>query len=293
MANKVYQIITDQVITLLERGVVPWQKPWAGAESCPKNLVSSKHYRGINPFLLGVTAWCKGFESPYWMTYKQAGQRGGHVRKGEKSTRIVFWTQYEVARRDPDSGETQQIGIPVLRFYSVFNAEQTAEVEYPQSTETLISFKAIERCESVVDGMPNAPKIEIGGHSAQYQPKADAIRMPKPDRFKSSEHYYAALFHELTHSTGSADRLNRPGIVDANDFASSGYAREELIAEMGSAFLCGHCNIETGTIENTASYIQGWLKKLRDDSKLVIQAASAAQKASDYILKANESEASR
>ena len=133
--------------------------------------------------------------------------------------------------------------------------------------------------------MVNPPKIEISRNRASYQPSTDKIQMPKPDRFKSAEHYYASLFHELTHSTGSKDRLNRPGITDkAATHASSVYANEELIAEMGSAFLCGHCNIESSTIANAASYIHGWLQKLRKDSKLVIRSASAAQKASDHIL---------
>ncbi|MCH8824322.1 MAG: DUF1738 domain-containing protein [Planctomycetes bacterium] len=284
MANKVYQIVTDRVIELLEHGVVPWHKPWAGEESCPRNLASGKQYRGVNPFLLGVTSWCKGYESSYWLTYKQAQQRGGHVKKGEKSTRVVFYKQYEVAKRDPLTRKLEQVSIPILRFYSVFNVQQTEGVEYPESKLAQIDFNPIERCESVVAGMPNPPEIEINGHRASYQPSSDKIQMPQPDRFKSAEHYYAALFHELTHSTGSKNRLARTGITDKADYASANYAKEELIAEMGSAFLCGHCSIEATTIENAASYIDGWLKKLRNDSKLVIQSASAAQKAADYIL---------
>ena len=284
MANKVYQIVTDRVIELLERGVVPWHKPWAGDDSCPMNLASGKHYRGVNPFLLGVTAWCEGYESAYWLTFKQAQQRGGSVKKGAKSTRVVFYKQYEVAKRDPLTRKLEQVSIPVLRFYSVFNVAQTENVDFPDSKLAQINFDPIERCESVVASMPNPPRIEISGHRASYQPSTDKIQMPQPDRFKSAEHYYAALFHELTHSTGSKDRLARTGIIDKADYTSSSYAKEELIAEMGSAFLCGHCNIEASTIENAASYIDGWLKKLRNDSKLVIQSASAAQKSADLIL---------
>ncbi|MCH8824254.1 MAG: DUF1738 domain-containing protein [Planctomycetes bacterium] len=284
MANTVYQIVTDRVIELLERGVVPWLKPWAGDDSCPKNLTSGKHYRGVNPFLLAVTSWCEGYESSYWLTYKQAQQYGGNIKKGEKSTRVIFYKQYAVAKRDPLTKQVEQVNIPVLRFYNVFNVQQTEGVEYPESNLAQIDFDPIERCESVVASMPNPPRIEISGHRASYQPSTDKITMPKPDRFQSAEHYYASLFHELTHSTGSKDRLARPGITENPDFKSGSYAKEELVAEMGSAFLCGHCNIESATIENTASYIQGWLKKIRSDSKLVIQSASAAQKSADLIL---------
>ena len=284
MANQVYQIVTDRVIELLERGVVPWLKPWAGEDSCPKNLASGKHYRGVNPFLLCVTAWCEGYESAYWLTFKQAQQRGGSVKKGAKSTRVIFYKQYQTAKRDPLTRKLEQVTIPVLRYYSVFNVAQTENVDFPQSNLNQIDFDPIERCELVVASMPNPPRIEISGLRASYQPSTDMISMPQPDRFKSAEHYYAALFHELTHSTGSKNRLARPGITENPDFASDSYGKEELIAEMGSAFLCGHCNIETSTIDNAASYIGGWLKKIRSDSKLVIQAASAAQKGADLIL---------
>ena len=129
MANQVYQRVTDQITSLLERGVVPWQKPWAGSEAAPQNLTSGKRYRGVNPFLLGVSSWAKGYESAYWLTYKQAKERGGHVRKGEKATTVVFWKQWSKEERDTETGETIRKQIPVLRMYSVFNAEQTADVE--------------------------------------------------------------------------------------------------------------------------------------------------------------------
>ena len=135
MANQVYQIVTDRVIELLERGVIPWHKPWAGEDSCPKNLVSGKHYRGVNPFMLGVTAWCKGYESAYWLTFKQAKERGGSVRKGEKSTRVIFYTPYEVDKLNPLTRQQEKVSIPVLRYYSVFNVQQTKDVDFPDSVE--------------------------------------------------------------------------------------------------------------------------------------------------------------
>lgn len=284
MANASYQRVTDQIIELLERGVVPWRKPWAGSEQWPKNLVSAKRYRGINPFLLGITAWGKGYESAFWMTYRQAKGRGGHVRKGEKATTIVFWKQWTVDDRDPDTKEPIRKTIPVMRAYSVFNAEQTADVEYPKPDDELIDFSPIERCESVVSGMPNPPTIETGGHQPGYRPLTDSILMPRAERFISAEEYYSTLFHELAHSTGHVDRLDRSGIVTPTQFGSADHAKEELIAEMGASFLCGHCGIDTAIIDNSAAYISGWLRRLRSDNRLAIRAASAAQKATDFIL---------
>ncbi len=284
MASAVYERITEQVVSLLEQGVIPWRKPWAGSESWPKNLTSGKCYRGVNPFMLSVTAWGKGYESAYWLTYRQAKERGGHVRKGEKGTTVIFWKQWTKDDRDPITGAPCKKTIPILRAYSVFNVEQTADVEYPKPAEELIDFCPIERCEGVVSGMPSPPAIEHGGHSAEYRPSADTIFMPRPERFRSAEHYHSTLFHELTHSTGAAGRLARPGITSPTGFGSPEYAREELIAEMGAAYLCGHCGIETATIEDSAAYVGNWLKRLRQDPKLVIQAASKAQKAADFIL---------
>lgn len=275
----VYQLITDRIIELLEQGTVPWHKPWRSAEYAPQNLLSRKPYRGINAFLLG----CLGYEEPFWLTFKQAKQLGGSVRKGEKSTPVVFWKWLE--KRDGETDEVERL--PLLKHYRVFHVSQcdlpdgkVPVIEPSEETE----FVPIEACERVVSEMPNAPTIEVGGGRACYQPGEDRVRMPKREAFARVEDYYATLFHELVHATGHTSRLNREGIRELSRFGSKNYSQEELVAEVGAAFLCGHCGIAIATIENTASYIDGWLKKLRRDKKLVVQAAAQAQKAADHVL---------
>ena len=275
----VYQRITETIIRQLEAGVVPWHKPWSGGEArAPQNLVSRKHYRGINPFLLS----CTPFEQPYWLTYKQAQALGGHVRRGERSTPVVFWKW--LAKEDHDGKEKR---IPLLRHYCVFNVAQCdlPAGKVPTLPETVTNdVQPIEACERVVAAMPNAPAIHHDSNGAFYRPAADAVHMPKRERFESAELYYGTLFHELTHATGHPSRLNREGITGDIRFGSRTYSREELVAEMGSAFLCGHTGIENQTLDNSASYIAGWLAKLQNDKRLVVTAAAQAQRAADFIL---------
>ena len=281
MASKVYQIVTDRIIGLLESGTVPWRKPWAsGAVGHPQNLTSGKRYRGINVFLLSAV----GYGSPYWLTYRQAQGRGGNVRKGEHAIPVVFWKQWETTRTDPETGERGRVTIPVLRYFNVFNVEQCEGIEYPKPEQPATPFEPIEQCEHVVEEMPKRPEIRHGEARAWYQPSADLVNMPRPELFSQPEEYYSTLFHELTHSTGHRGRLNRKGIADVHPFGSADYSREELVAEMGAAFLGGHCGIEPATIENSAAYIGGWLRRLKGDEKLVVQAAGQAQKAADFIL---------
>ena len=276
MASKVYDIVTDRVLSLLEHGTVPWHRPWVGGEP-PRNLASGKPYRGINPFLLAST----GYASPYWLSYRQAESRGGNVRKGEKSTLVVFWKLWDRETTDA-AGEKSSKRLPILRYYRVFNAEQCDGIDAP-ALETA-DFEPIARCESVVSDMPNPPTFTNGEPRAFYRPLTDTVNMPNRDLFASTPEYYSTLFHELAHSTGHVSRLRRSGIDDLQPFGSADYSREELVAEMGAAFLCGHCAIESATLDNSAAYINGWLRRLRSDPKLVVQAAGLAQRAADCIL---------
>jgi antirestriction protein ArdC len=278
MSNAVYSIITDRVVSLLERGVVPWRRPWAGPEGMPRNLVSDREYRGVNVFLLASA----GYVSPHWLTFKQAQERGGSVRKGEKAMPVVFWKVDTVQRTD-DAGEAYAGRRFILRYYNVFNAEQCEGIDAPLPVVSN-AFEPIERCEAVIAGMPKRPTIEHHEARAYYRPATDTVNMPRRELFDRPEAYYATMFHELTHSTGHESRLNRKGIDEVVSFGSADYSREELVAEMGAAFLCGHCGIEQATIENSAAYIGNWLKRLRDDRTLIVQAAAQGQKASDFIL---------
>jgi antirestriction protein ArdC len=270
--SSVYQIITEQIVKQLESGVAPWHKPWA--TQIPRNLASGRAYRGINVFLLAS----RGYGSPYWLTYKQATERGGHVRKGEHGSKVVFWKIGTREVEDAD-GETMQKQSFLLRYYTVFNVEQCEGVPAPGADRAV---NPIEECERIVAGMPNPPAITQDAQ-AWYRPSTDTVGMPARNAFDSAEDYYSTLFHELTHSTGHPSRIGREGIEKLNTFGSESYSREELIAEMGAAMLAGVAGIERRTLANSASYLKSWINVLKADSRMVVGAASQAQKAADYI----------
>ena len=278
-----YQVITDRVISMLNEGVIPWRKPWLDTGS-PKSLQSGKPYRGINIFMLSATSSFMGYSSPLWLTYRQAQSRGGHVIKGEKGTPVVFWKIMEKESEDLPDEEEKTRKIPVLKMYTVFNIQQCEGIEYPTPSVHETPFDPIAQCEQVVQTMPRPPTIRHGESRAYYRPSTDLLNMPAPELFSSNVEYYSTLFHELTHATGHSTRLNRPSITEASSFGSPGYAKEELIAEMGATFLCSQVGIEQKTLENSVSYINNWLKVLRNDPRLIIYAAAAAQKAVDYII---------
>ena len=281
MKNDVYQIVTDRIIRLLESGTVPWHRPWKGGEM-PQNLISHKPYRGVNVFLLNATR----FASPFWLSFKQVQSIGAAVRKGERAFPVVFWKLRGVENDNKTKREhEQEKRAPLLRYYKVFNIEQCDNVK-PSLLPKLDTneFQPIQRCDQLVAQMPTRPKITHGGARAAYCPIQDKVTMPNTVLFDSPEFYYSTLFHELTHATGHASRLNRKEVTQPIHFGSDPYSREELVAEMGAAFLCGNCRIENRTIEESASYIQGWLDRLRNDRKLVIHAAAQAQKAADFVL---------
>ena len=268
----VYEIITSRIVEELEKGQVPWRKPWRTLP--PANLVSKKPYRGINVFLLAL----QGYGSQYWLTFNQARQLGGNVRKGEHGTKIVFW-KFDTFETETADGETEERKSAFLRYYTVFNLEQT---EGLKALLALPPASPIESAEEIVKGMPNPPAFEQDFRAA-YIPSRDTVTMPSRTAFESQAEFYSTIFHELTHSTGHAKRLGREGFDSPQKFGSDSYSREELIAEMGSAMLCGIAGIEQATIGNSAAYLQAWINRLKVDSRLVISAASAAQKAADYI----------
>ena len=279
MSQKVYEIITERIMEKLEKGEIPWHKPWTAAD-WPKNLVSKKEYRGINVFLLG----CQKYSNPYWVSFKQAGELGGSIKAGEKSTMVVFWKQFSVKDKDSEGTEGKEKQIPLLRYYRVFNVDQCEGLEgkVPE-IENKREFQPLEICEKILEGMPNKPEIKFQEPRAYYTPIEDFVNMPKPETFDSEEFYYSVLFHELGHSTGHEKRLGRKKMGEWTNFGSEKYSKEELVAEMTAAFLCGKSGIENQTIDNSASYIQSWLKVLKNDPKMVVLAAAQAQRAADYI----------
>lgn len=286
----VYEIITDRILDRLKAGVVPWRQPWRDSTgntkrrpggNWPTNLVSGKPYRGCNVFLLAM----QGYQSPLWVTYKQAQAKGGQVRKGEKATPVIFWSPVEKTEADGSKRK-----ILLLRYYSVFNVGQCDGLAMPEAPKpeatpepTEPAFNPIAECEAIVKSYSDAPSLLHGGNRACYMPATDQVFMPEATAFKDREHYYSVLFHELTHSTGHHKRLARKGITALEGFGSHSYSFEELVAECGAAFLCGHAGIETTTLDDSASYIASWMRRLKDEPKWIVEAAGKAAKAADLI----------
>ncbi len=283
----VYAEVTDSIIARLEQGTIPWRKPWssrvAAGDGIPRNFNSGRPYRGINVFLLAM----QPYASPFWVTFKGAQAAGGTVRRGERSTLVVFWKPLAISDTDPATGAERTRTVPMLKHYRVFNVEQCDGIELPAVGATP-EFDPLEQCETVLGEMPCRPEIAYGGDRAYYQPATDRVQLPPRKAFPTAEGFYETAFHELAHSTGHPSRLNRDDLVKTAGFGTQTYSREELVAEMTAAMLCGHCGISPQTLDNSAAYIQGWLSKLRDDRKLLVVAAARAQKAADYILGATD-----
>ena len=284
MSQKIYDLITDRIIALLEAGVIPWRKPWDAANGAPKNLVSGKTYRGINAMLLSSL----GFASPWFATFHQVKALGGAVQKGVHGFPVVFWKFLDSAAQPggEDGQDDRRDRVPLLRYYTVFNLEQTEGIPAGKiSALETRPFEPLAECERIVAEMPKRPEIRhTTENRAYYRPSADRINMPLRESFHSAADYYNSLFHELCHSTGAPHRLARKSLADWAPFGTADYSREELVAEMGAGFLCAHAGLESSTLENTAAYIQSWLQVLKDDRRAVIVAAGQAQKAADFIL---------
>lgn len=277
----VYQIVTEKIVNLLEQGTIPWRKPWSTSQGLPKNLISKKEYRGINLFLLG----CQQYSSPYWLTYKQATEKQGNVRKGEKSSLVVFWKMMDKSADDVVLNDTiSNCKLPLLRYYNLFNLEQCEGIESPTQEVPTYQFTPIEKAEQIVSGMKDRPEISYGSNKASYTPVSDKVRMPNETQFEKSEEFYSVLFHELGHSTGHKSRLARKEVMICNEFGSESYGAEELVAELTSSMLCGVAGISNQTINLAASYIDGWLSVIKKDKRLIVMAAAQAQKAADFIL---------
>ena len=270
-----YEVMTNRILALLEQGTVPWHKPWDSAMGLPRNLFSQRSYTGINVWLLTAM----GYASPFWATFHQVKAAGGSVRKGAHGVPVVFWKVSN--HEDPETGETEKRF--VLRQYTVFNAVQLDGVAIPEITILAHRFTPIERCAFLVEAMPQRPAILHGHQRAWYTPVTDTLHMPLPACFHSPEGYYATLYHELVHSVGHPSRLHRNTLTDLCLFGDPTYAKEELVAEIGAAYLCGICGIANTTIANSAAYLQSWMAALRHDVTLLVQAAAQAQKAADYI----------
>lgn len=273
---KVYEIITEKILEKLASGTVPWQKPWR--TGFPANFISKKEYRGINSFLLNTS----DYKSKYWITSNQIDKSNGKLNDNAKFSIVTFYKML-TGEKVKANGEIAESNFPMLRYYKVYNMDDVTGIKIPLENENELKFLPIETCEKIVDFYDGKPTITHSGGQAFYRPLVDTITMPDKEKFKAPEEYYSTLFHEMTHSTGNEKRLNRLTLTDMCQFGSTNYSKEELVAEMGASFLCGIAQIDNNTIDNSASYISGWLKKLKSDPKLVISAGSQAQKAVDHI----------
>lgn len=273
-----YHIVTNKIISALERGVVPWRKPWNTYEAPPCNAISKRPYHGINLLLLGLAR----YEDHRWLTYKQAKDLGGFVKPGENASMAVFWKPWEVSDEEEATGEVRRRQVSLLRFYNLFNVSQCEGLNLPELERIHLSeHQRIVAAEAFLQEVPDRPKMHKGEKQACYYPLLDVVAMPPFESFISAEAYYCTLLHELAHATGHEKRLNRLGVKVA--FGSKAYAREELIAELASAFCCATIGLDNSLIEDCASYIAGWLKALCDDPRAIVVAAAQAQRAADYL----------
>lgn len=266
----VYQLVTNRIIEELEKGVIPWRKPWVNASAV--NWLTQKPYRGINSMLLAPGEYG---------TFKQISDAGGKVKKNMKGHVVVFWKWLENENKETEEIET----IPFLKYYTVFNVITQAEGIETKRTESTFEHDPIEEAEAIYKNFMNSPTYSFRSGRATYTPSMDHINVPPMKDYPNVHEYYSTLFHEMVHSTGSKNRLARPGITrSVVAFGDEVYSKEELVAEVGAAMLCSVARIDNHTIENSASYLHSWLRALKEDKKLIVQASAQAQKASDLIL---------
>lgn len=286
----VYDIVTEHIIAEMEKGIIPWQQPWCGGSEEAISYTSRRPYSLLNQILLGKPG--------EYLTYKQATELGGQVKKGAKAKFVVFYTmvnQKKVKEVDPETGEETgktktvkvEYGFPVLRFYNVFHIDDVEGLESKIEKDTSNAHDPIEEADRVaseyVEREEGLNLIIQHSNKAYYSPKKDEVVVPELAQYKVKEEYYSTLYHELTHSTGITSRCNRKidGIAAFGDFS---YSKEELVAEIGSAMSLNRLGIECEkAFKNSVAYIQGWLKAFKDDKKMIVIAAGQAQKAVEYI----------
>ena len=283
--------IYDNIVAALEKGEIIWCKPWVNSEM-PCNAISKRPYHGYNAFFLNFISELKGYDTNRFLTYNQAKDLGGNVRKGERGNMIVFTEVKAEMQKDKDgTPQNDEDGNPIYRrffisrYYTVFNIAQCENL--PESIYTKESFDTlpIKSGEDIIKGYDTMPPLEMGGDTACYIPSRDIIKMPLMEHFKTAEGYYSTLFHECVHSTGAKNRLNRDlsGIAVMGGESADKYAREELIAEIGAAMLCNACGIPP-QIENAAAYCQSWLKAIHGMKDTALMGAfTQAWKAAEYI----------
>lgn len=283
MAVNVYQMVTDRIVNELQKGVVPWKKPWGGVGNGAVSYETCKPYSLLNQLLLGVPG--------EYLTFNQCKKLGGNVKKGAKSKFVVFYTMVENKHVEVvhDDGSVAYATHPMLRYYNVFHIDDCEGIQSKIKSVESKSFNPIEEAENVINGyLDREKKLKlriVQSNSAYYSPTFDEVILPLKEQFVGESEFYSTAFHELTHSTMPAYRCDRKQEDKVAAFGTEEYSREELVAEIGSAMLCNHCGIDVNeTFKNSVAYIQSWMKKLKNDNKMIVWAASRAEKSTNYIL---------
>lgn len=288
MKQDVYTRVTDTLLAALEAGTRPWMQPWHAAHAAGPVSRPLRHngtpYQGVNTLMLWVAALEKGYVSPLWMTYNQAKELGAHVKKDEHGSLVVYANAIKKTETNEKTGEDEEIEIPYMKPYTVFNVEQIEGLPahyYAKATPPTLSEA---QRHARLDAFFAATKADIrhGGNQAFYTITNDFIKMPPFDAFRDREGYYATLAHECTHWTRHPSRLNRD--MGRKKWGDAGYAMEELVAEIGSAFLCAELGLTPEVRDDHAAYMASWLTVLKNDKKAIFTAASHAQKAADFLL---------
>lgn len=284
----VYARVTDKIVADLERGMRPWMKPWSGDQTATGEIIRPlRHngvpYRGVNVLLLWGEAMERGFCSAIWMTFNQAKELSAHVRKGEHGSLVVYANTFTKTETDTATGAEIEKTIPFMKGYTVFNVEQIDGLPPHYYAKTDPPPEPKTRREARLELFFRAANATVrhGGNRAFYSVSTDAIQMPPFIAFKDAEGYYATLAHELTHWTRHPSRLDRD--FGRKQWGDEGYAKEELVAEMGAAFLCADLGITPEVREDHAAYVASWLKVLKGDNRAIFSAAAHAQRAADYL----------
>lgn len=278
MKKSVYKIITERIIEQLENGVIPWKKPWSGTHSGAYNRISNKPYSLLNQMILK--------HDGEYATFKQWSDLGGKIRKGEKAEVVTFWKIQPIEEENED-GEKVIRQIPILKYFNVFHISQVDGVE-PKEQLKISDLEPIEKAEKIKTEYMNRERLKIFEkvtNKAFYTPTFDYIEVPCKEQYQNIEEFYSTLFHEMIHSTGHKNRLNRPDMQGIVRYGSEKYSKEELTAELGSAMIINILGIETEkSFKNSSGYIQDWLQVLKNDNKFIVSASSKAEKAVKYIL---------
>ncbi len=286
-----YREVTDKIIALLEKGIAPWRQTWS-SYGLARNYATKHQYTGINKILMNNTI----YPIPYFISFKQVKAQNGTIKKGAKAEQVyyfnVFFKDSDGKTIDEETAkQLKAVGkevkkLSVLRYFNVFNVASIEGIEFDIPEVELKENERIEKCESILTDMSNRPEIRLmNANEAYYNAIEDYINMPAIKQFDSPEEYYLTLFHEMVHSTGHKSRLSRKGIIEPNKFGSVPYSEEEIIAEMGAAFLSTEVGINyDAVVENNAAYLQGWLTKLKKDKRFIFKVSAQAQQATRYIL---------